>query len=162
MGQWISTSKHSGSQCMDVQRSRLHVKANIVKEDGSNLEEADVVTPVNLCMQSLFNQVDVYFQQKLVSSSGTNYAILVKMQKDLKLKPRLFYKDSARTFDHTKISKTPLKQGLMFRYKLAKNSQLVDRCGLIFSDTFNMSRYLLNEVDVSLKLFQSKHDFRLM
>ena len=35
-------------------------------------------------------------------------------------------------------------------------------CGPIFADTFNMSRYLLNEVDVHLKLFQSKHDFRLM
>ena len=88
--------KANGSQYLDLQRSRLHVKAKIVKEDGSNLEEADVVTPVNLWMQSLFNQVDVYFQQKLVSSSGTNYAykaiwmcysILVKMQKDLKCKP---------------------------------------------------------------------------
>ena len=35
-------------------------------------------------------------------------------------------------------------------------------CGPIFADTFNMSRYLLNEVDVRLKLFISKHDFRLM
>ena len=35
-------------------------------------------------------------------------------------------------------------------------------CGPIFADTFNVSRYLLNEVDVRLKLFQSKHDFRLM
>ena len=85
--------KASGSNtwiCKEV-----HVKAKIVKEDGSNLQEADVVTPVNLWMQSLFNQVDVYFQQKLVSSSGTNYAykacmaysVLVKMQKDLKCKP---------------------------------------------------------------------------
>ena len=38
----------------------------------------------------------------------------------------------------------------------------MDMCGPIFSETFNMSRYLLNEVDVCLKLFQSKHDFRLM
>ena len=86
--------KASGSQYLDLQRSRLHVKAKIVKEDGGNLEETDVVTPVSLWMQSLFNQVDVYFQQKLVSSSGTNYAykaymdysILVKMQKDLRSK----------------------------------------------------------------------------
>ena len=35
-------------------------------------------------------------------------------------------------------------------------------CGPICADTFNMSRYLLNEVDVRLKLFQSKHDFCLM
>ena len=163
--------KASGSQYLDLQRSRLHVKAKIVKEDGSNLEEADVVTPVNLWMQSLFNQVDVYFQQKLVSSSGTNYAykaymdVLLNFSEDAErsqMQTQLFYKDSAGTFDQTKINDIPLNQGLILRQKLAKNSQLVDMCGPIFADTFNMSRNLLNEVDVRLKLFQSKHDFRLM
>ena len=142
-----------------------------MKEDGSNLEEADVVTPVNLWMQSLFNQVDVYFQQKLVSSSGTNYAykaymdVLLNFSEDAErsqMQTQLFYKDSAGAFDQTKINEIPLNQGLILRQKLAKNSQLVDMCGPIFADTFNMSRYLLNEVNVRLKLFQSKHDFRLM
>ena len=78
------------------------------------------------------------------------------------MQTQLFYKDSAGAFDQTKINDIPLNQGLILRQKLAKNSQLVDMCGPIFADTFNMSRYLLNEVDVRLKLFQSKHDFRLM
>ena len=151
--------KASGSQYLDLQRSRLHVKAKIVKEDGSNLEEADVVTPVNLWMQSLFNQVDVYFQQKLVSSSGTNYAykaymdVLLNFSEDAEtsqMQTQLFYKDSAGAFDQTKINEIPLNQGLILRQKLAKNSQLVDMCEPICADTFNMSRYLLNEVDVRL------------
>ena len=171
MGQWISTSKASGSQYLDLQRSRLHVKAKIVKEDGSNLEDADVVTPVNLWMQSLFNQVDVYFQRKLVSSSGTNYAykaymdVLLNFSEDAErsqIQTQLFYKDSAGAFDQTKVKELPLNQGLILRQKLAKNSQLVDMCGPIFADTFNVSRYLLNEVDVRLKLFQSKQEFLLM
>ena len=161
--------KASLSQYLDLQRSRLHVKAKIVKEDGSNLEETDVVTPVNLCMQSLFNQVDVYFQ--LVSSSGTNYAykaymdVLLNFSEDAErsqIQTQLFYKDSAGAFDQTKITEIPLNQGLILRQKLAKNSQLVDMCGPISADTFNMSRYLLNEVNVHLKLFQSEHEFRLM
>ena len=66
--------KASGSQYLDLQRSVLCVKAKILKEDGTNLDPAaDKVIPINLFMQSLFSQVDVYFQQKLVSSSGTNY-----------------------------------------------------------------------------------------
>ena len=161
--------KASGSQYLDLQRRCLHVKAKIVKEDGGNLE--DVVTPVNLWMQSLFNQVNVYFQQKLVSSSGTNYAykaymdVLLNFSEDAErsqIQTQLFYKDSAGAFDQTKITEIPLNQGLILRQKLAKTSQLVDMCGPIFADTFNMSRYLLNEVDVRLKLFQSKHEFRLM
>ena len=121
--------KASGSQYLDLQRSRLHVKAKIVKEDGSKLEEADVVTPVNLWMQSLFNQVDVYFQQKLVSSSGTNYAykaymdVLLNFSEDAEtsqMQTQLFYKDSAGAFDQTKTNEIPLNQGLILRQKLAK------------------------------------------
>ena len=118
-----------------------------------------MVTPVNLWMQSLFNQVDVYFQQKLVSSSGTNYAykaymdVLLNFSEDAEtsqMQTQLFYKDSAGAFDQTKINEIPLNQGLILRQKLAKNSQLVDMCGPICADTFNMSRYLLNEVDMRL------------
>ena len=118
--------KASVSQYLDLQRSRLHVKAKIVKEDFSNLEEADVVTPVNLWMQSLFNQVDVYFQQKLVSSSGTNYAykacmgVLLNFSEDAEksqMQKQLFYKNG--TFDHTKVIETSLNQGLILR-QLAK------------------------------------------
>ena len=66
--------KASESQYLDLQRSPLYVKAKMVNENGDALETVDIVTPVNLWLQSLWNQVDVFFQQKLVSSSGTNYA----------------------------------------------------------------------------------------
>ena len=108
-----------------------------MKEDGSNLEEANVVTPVNLWMQSLFNQVDIYFQQKLVGSSGTNYAyksymdVLLNFSEDAErcqMQTQLFYKDAAGAFDQTKVKELLLNQGLILRQKLAKNSQLVDMC----------------------------------
>ena len=75
--------KASGSQYLDLQRSRLYVKAKIVNENGDALETTDIVTPVNLWLQSLWNQVDVFFQQKLVSSSGTNYAYKALMDVQL-------------------------------------------------------------------------------
>ena len=118
--------KASGSQYLDLQRSRLHVKAKIVKEDGGNLEETNVVTPVNLWIQSLFNQVDIYFQQKLVSSSGTNYAykaymdVLLNFSEDAErsqIQTQSFYKDSAGAFDQTKVKELPLNKGLILRQK---------------------------------------------
>ena len=54
--------KASGSQYLDLQRSCLYVKAKIVNEDGGNLVAAD--ESVNLWLQSLWNQVDVFLQQK--------------------------------------------------------------------------------------------------
>ena len=163
--------KASGSQYLELQRRLLHVKVKVEKEDGSNLEEAVMVTTVILWMQSLFNEVDVYFQQKLVSSSGTNYAykaymdVLLNFSEDAEksqIQTQLFYNASAGLFDQTIVTEVPLNQGLILRQNLVKNSQLVDMYGPIFADTFNMSKYLLNKGYVCLKLFQSKHDFRLM
>ena len=51
--------KASGSQYLDLQRSHLYVKAKIVNENGDALKTTDRVTPVNLWLQSLWNQVDV-------------------------------------------------------------------------------------------------------
>ena len=58
--------KASGSQYLDLQRSRFYVKAKIVNEDGGNLVAADVVTPVNLWLQSLWNQVDVFLLEPIM------------------------------------------------------------------------------------------------
>ena len=163
--------KASGSQYLDLQRSRLYVKAKIVKEDGGNLVTADVVTPVNLWLQSLWNQMDVFLQQKLVSSSGTNYAYKALMDVLLnygvdaelsQLQTQLIYRDSGGSMDHTNPTTTPINQGLIKRNLLAKNSATIDMVGPIYADVFQMPRYLLNEVDVHVRLFQNKNSFRLM
>ena len=163
--------KASGSQYLDLQRSRLYVKAKIVKEDDKDLQDADVVTPVNLWLQSLWNQVDVLFQQKLVSSSGTNYAYKAMMDVLLnyggdsattQLQTQLYCKDSAEAIDNTKMSEVPLNQGLILRNRLTKGSAFIDMIGPVYADVFQMPRYLLSEVDVHVKLFQSKNSFRLM
>ena len=163
--------KASGSQYLDLQRSRLYVKAKIVNENGDALETTDIVTPVNLWLQFLWNQVDVFFQQKLVSSSGTNYAYKALMDvllnygydaTNTQLQTQLYYKDTAGSMDHTKPNTTPLNIGLIRRNNLSKSSAFIDMVGPIYADVFQMPRYLLNEVDVHVKFFQSKNSFRLL
>ena len=105
------------------------MKAKIVNENGDALESADIVTPVNLWLQSLWNQVDVFFQQKLVSSSGTNYAYKALI-------------DVLLNYGH---DAAPLNQGLIFRNKVAKSGAFIDMVGPIYADVFQMPRYLLNE-----------------
>ena len=108
--------KASGSQYLDLQRSRLYLKAKIMNENGDALETADIVTPVNLWLQSLWNQVDVFFQQKLVSSSGTNYAYKALMDvllnygydaTNTQLQTQLYYKDTAGA-----TNRNPFKSGV--------------------------------------------------
>ena len=164
--------KASGSQYLDLQRSVLRVKAKIVKEDGTNLDPAaDKVIPINLFMQSLFSQVDLYFQQKLVSSSGTNCLykammdVLLNFGQDAtstQLQTQLYYADTPGSMDHTDPMTTLINAGLIKRNNIAKGSALVYMVGPVYADVFQLSRFLLNEVEVRLKLFQSKNAFRLM
>ena len=115
-----------------------------------DLVDADVVTPTNLWLHSLWNQLDVMFQQKLVSSSGTNYAYKAMMDVLLnygadtagtQLQMQLHFKDSAGSMDNTKSSETPLNQGFIHRNRLAKGSAFIDMEGPIYADVFRMPRY---------------------
>ena len=51
---------------IDLKNIQLHVKAKIVKEDGTAITAADKVAPVNLLLHSMFNSVDLYLQGERV------------------------------------------------------------------------------------------------
>ena len=114
--------KASGSQYLGFAKKLPACKdKNCEGRHNSNLEEADVVIHVNL-----------WIQQKLVSSWGTNFAykaymdVLLNFSEDAErsqMQTQLFYKDSARAFDQSKVTEIPLNQGLILRQKLDKNSQ---------------------------------------
>ena len=139
MGQWISTSSKWVTVLGFAKKSSACEGQNC-KSLWWQSGRDRCGDSVNLWKQSLFNQVDIYFQQKLVSSSGTNYAyksymdVLLNFSEDTErsqIQTQLFYKDSAGAFDQTKVKELPLNQGLIIRQKLAKNSHLVDMCGPI-------------------------------
>ena len=80
------------------------------------------------------------------------------------LQTQLYYKDTAGAMENTKITETPLNQGLILRNNVAtcKSRAFIDMVGSVYADFFEMPRYLLNEVDVHVKLFQNKNSFRLL
>ena len=63
----------SGDEYMDLNQSQLYVKAKITKVDSSNLTENNHVGPVNLFLQSLFSQIDVSLNERLISPSPPTY-----------------------------------------------------------------------------------------
>ncbi|XP_063436305.1 uncharacterized protein F54H12.2-like [Mytilus trossulus] len=62
-----------GPEYMDLRRSRLYVRAKIVKGDGSAFDDTDTTSIVNLPLQAMWSQIDVYMNNKLVSVSTSNY-----------------------------------------------------------------------------------------
>ena len=62
----------SGDEYLDLSKTKLHIKAKIKKADGGDLseEESKNVAPVNNWLHSLFSQLDIFLNDRLVSTSN--------------------------------------------------------------------------------------------
>ena len=63
----------SGEDYVDLSQTQLYIKAKVVKADGTNLTDDSSVGPVNLFLQSLFSQIDVTLNERLISASTPTY-----------------------------------------------------------------------------------------
>lgn len=151
---------------IDLKGSKLHVKLRVKQANGDNIDADSKVAPVNGFFYALFNQADCYLQGSLISSSNTHYPykammkILLNYGQDAKasqLSSTLFYKDRSGHMDSLTTN-----SGAYERKKFISGSKCLELEGNLFHDLFEMDRYLLNMVDVKLKLFRNKPSFCLL
>ncbi|GIY11070.1 hypothetical protein CDAR_431601 [Caerostris darwini] len=92
----------SGEEYVDLSQTQLYVKAKIVKADGTPLEKDGKIGPVNLFMHSLFSQMDISLNDRLVSNSSNTYSYKSYFEtllnhgfdcKTSQLTSEMFYKD---------------------------------------------------------------------
>lgn len=91
----------TGLEYLDLQRSRLYVKAKLLKSDGSHLTAQEKTSIINLPLQSLWSQMDIMMNGKLVSLNTNNYpwkayikTIMKTSSNDLPyLESQLYYPD---------------------------------------------------------------------
>ncbi len=157
---------------LDLAHTILKVKAKITAEDGTDLNADSPVGPVNLMLHSLFSEVDVSLNDKMISSPSNTYPYRALLEtlltygpaaKESQLTSALFYKDTAAQigqFDPT--SSEDVNEGLKHRYRLTKESRVVELSGPIHGDIFFQDKFLLNGVDLKLKFHRSKSSFCLM
>ncbi|KAK3917943.1 Pre-mRNA-processing ATP-dependent RNA helicase prp5 [Frankliniella fusca] len=72
---------------------------------------------------------------------------------------RMWYKDTAGYMDEVKPQNN---EGLKTRHELTKNSKMFEVMGPIHSDFFNQDRFLLNNVELRIKLTRQRDPFVLM
>ena len=98
----------SGLEYISLRDTRLHIKCKIVNADNTPLAVATKIGPVNLTLQSLWSQIDVFLNQRLVSSASNNYPYKAYMHtlmtygsdgKLSQLGTQLYYKDTAKYLD---------------------------------------------------------------
>jgi hypothetical protein len=154
----------------------LYVRCKITKHDGNNLTvyaagppvvQADNVAPVNNFLHSLFSQVDVSLNDKLITSSAGSYAHRAYLETILNysedaskthLSSALWYKDTAGQFNAVSNENT----GYQKRKAIAAGSREFEMYGKIFTDICGINRVLPNKVSLRVKLYRNKDAFCLM
>lgn len=155
-----------GEEYMDLSYTMLYLKVKVTKADGKSLDNDDVLAPVNNWLHSLFNQVDVFLNQRSVSTPTGNYAYRAYIEnilnyntdsKNTHLQNVMFYPDSAGY-----MTDFVNNSGLKSRQKMTAFSTPIEMLGHLHCDIFNHDRFLLNGVELRLKLNRTKDSFSLI
>lgn len=154
----------------DLKNAMLYCMCKVVHEDGTDLADDENVSLTNYPIASLFQKVDLYIQQQIVSTSGTSYpykamfdVLLESDWQDMDgiLKQGLFAKDQYGRMDSTHLYTDP-NEGFCERNDYIANSQVFELMGKLHVDLMRQERALVNGLQITLKLTQSTEAFRLM
>lgn len=155
----------SGDEYIDLAHTALHltvkVKLDQALPQGTTVAE---VAPVNNWMHSLFSQVDVYLNQKCITPPSNNYGYRSYIEnllnygasaKSSHLTSCMWYKDASGKFDDR------ANTGYIKRKKLIADENSVELYSNLHCDIFNINKFMLNGVELGLKLIRSKDVFHL-
>lgn len=186
---------------IDLSNIFLYMKATIVK-NGKPIEETDKIGPINYILNSMFKQLDVNLNKKLVSCSNDTYPFRALFEallnfnseaKSTHLQSSLFFKDDSNAMESITFEKEvkqertgrslehsiqdddevqvkrvrrdntppPTNTGLLKR-RSPFIKQTCELYGRLHADIFNINKYLLDNVDISIKLTRASDQFCLM
>ena len=159
----------TGDAYLDLANTYLLIRARVVRGVGTDLADGTPVAPVNNWLHALFSQVDVYLNDTLVTPSSNTYPFRAYVDtvlsygaeaKNTQLTSQLRYKDTAGHMDSTTVDGG--NTGLDERRRHISASRVVDVIGRLHVDLFLQDRFLLNGVNVKIRLVRSKDAFSLM
>ena len=157
----------AGEDYIDLANTYLFVEAQIMDDDNAAFDGGADVGPVNLWMHSLFSDVSVSLNENLVSppTSLCPYRAYIEIllsngpaAKESQLMGGMWYKD---TPGH-QVKRTTDSKGFTSRKALTAQSKSVQMTGKLHLDLFCQEKYLLNHVDLKIKLRRSRDVFALM
>jgi len=163
-----------GEDYLDLTHTMLSLRIRVESERGENTSVAPdgeaKVGPVNHLLHSMFNQIDVYFNQKLVSPPNNAYAYRAYIEallnyaspaKTSHLTSCLWDADIPGYMDDTQDATNP-NTALERRARYIRGNRALDLIGHLHCDVFNQDKFLINGVEVRMRLVRSKNSFCLM
>ena len=160
-----------GQDYIDLSNTQLYVKLNVLRADNTPITDTDAVGPINLLLHSLFSEVDISLNDTVVTSSNNTYAYRAYLEtllsygpaaKKSQLTSALYYKDTAGFMNDSNPHDENLgNDGFKSRSALSTRGTF-DLVGIIHSDLFFQNKYLLNDINVKVRLVRNKDSFCLM
>lgn len=161
----------SGDEYIDLAHTTLHLIAKIILDEPKVEKDVMNIAPVNNWMHSIFSQVDIYLNQKCITPPSNNYNYrayienLLNYGSDAKsshLSSIVWEKDTAGKMDAVAISGDSANTGYKQRRSIAKIGQSIEMYGNLHCDIFNQDKFMVNGVDMTVKLIKAKSEFVLM
>ena len=157
---------------IDLAHTMIYIQARItpVEGDPENLK----VAPVNNFLHSIFNQVDVFFNQKLVSPPNNAYPYRAYIESLLNYSPAakashlttaLWYDDTPDYFEappNLPQENEASNKGALCRQHFTLGGKTFDMIGHLHCDVFNQDKMLINGVEMRVRLVRSKDAFCLI
>lgn len=140
---------------------RLKIKMN------KKVEDANKIAFANCTLSSIFQQVQVYLNNTLISQNSSNYGYRAYFESILNftneeasqhLEGSGFAMDTAGGFDEVDVAKNT---GFAKRSKLARNDE-IELVGRLHCDVLNQMKYLMNNVELRIVLTLAKQNFFLI
>ena len=152
------------SNYIDFANTFLYVKAAVTTDAGTNLEADEQVAPGCNFLHTLWSQCDLFLNGTLMTRSNNNYPYRAyiesllsfgKEAKDSQLSSILWYRNAVEHFDE----RDDANLGNTKRKELAANSRQIDVIGRLHLDLAIQNRYLLNGVEIRIRLIRPKNQF---
>ena len=171
----------TGTQYTDLSRTELYVRIKIEDSSGDVFQQTDATSalPVDQILHSMWGSVDIKLNQKLVSTSGTNYMYKALLENLLNYShdckkiqmSSIGFSGESGNFTQTHPKVTPINYGLKERSEWFKkvstipgstDPTCVEFTGPLMADICNQDRYILNGVDLDIKLWPNRDEFHLI
>lgn len=162
----------SGEEYIDLAHTTLHLVAKI-KVDDTISKDKDAkpanIAPVNNFLHSIFSQVDIHLNQKCITPPSNNYNYRSYIEnllnygcdaKNSHLSSVIWEKDMAGKMDTLDVVNG--NTGYMKRHSISKDEQIIEMYGNLHCDIFNQDKFMINGVDMGVKLIKAKNEFVLM
>lgn len=154
----------SGDEYIDLAHTTLHIVAKIVIDERLEANAQPDVAPINNWLHSMFSQVDIYLNQKCITPPSNNYNYRAYIEnllnytesaKQSHLTSGMWYKDSAGKMNDV------TNEGHLKRKILTSKGSLIELYGNLHCDIFNQDKFMLNGVEMTVKLIKAKNEFHL-